>query len=305
MATRSVPFPAGTPCWVDLFTSDPERARAFYGAVLGWEFSEPVSEFGGYFSALSDGHVVAGMMRNDGSSGTPDVWSTYLATDDLQAATDRAVEAGAQVIAPPMPVGELGSMAVLVDPTGSAVGLWQSGAHTGFTLYNEPGGVTWSELHSRQFDDAKEFYARLAGWEYDVTSDTDEFRYVTATLGGEPVAGVMDSGSFLPPEVPPYWAVYFSVADVDGAVARAKAAGGTVLRDAEDTPFGRLADLLDPTGAPFRLHAALPQDTSAEDGDGGNGEDGQADEAGETGEGGEAGEGDPAPDQPGESDDNR
>ena len=29
--------PVGAPCWVDLFTSDPDATRAFYGELFGWK----------------------------------------------------------------------------------------------------------------------------------------------------------------------------------------------------------------------------------------------------------------------------
>jgi predicted enzyme related to lactoylglutathione lyase len=49
--------------------------------------------------------------------------------------------------------------------------------------------------------------------------------------------------------------VYFSVEDADVAAARVTELGGTVARPPEDTPFGRLADVIDPTGAMFKLHS--------------------------------------------------
>ena len=256
MSTRSTPFAPGTPCWVDLFTSDPERAREFYGAVLGWTFTDTGDEFGGYVLGRSDGEQVMGLMRNDGGSGTPDTWSTYLATEAIEDDVARAAAAGAQVIAPPMQVGALGSMAVLVDPAGAVFGLWQAGEHTGFTRYNEPGAVVWDENHSKSFGVSRDFYADLCRWEYEVTSDTPDFRYLTAKVGGAQVAGLMDSAAFLPAEVPSHWAVYFGVEDADEAETRVVEAGGTVLISAQDTPFGRIADVLDPTGVPFKLHSA-------------------------------------------------
>ena len=159
------------------------------------------------------------------------------------------------MVVPAMAVGDQGSMAVLVDPAGGAVGLWQSGRHTGFTKYDEPGSVVWDELQSKGFAAAKEFYADVFGWTYDVTSDTDEFRYLTAKVGDDQVAGLMDAAPFLPPEIPSHWAVYFNVADADEAVATAVAAGATVQMAPEDTPFGRMAQLSDPTGATFHLHS--------------------------------------------------
>jgi len=242
---------------VDLLSSDTDKAQQFYADVLGWTAEGSGAEFGGYVNFFSDGHRVAGMMRNDGESGTPDVWNTYLSTDNIEATVDLAVKEGGNVIAPPMVVGDLGSMAILSDPAGAVVGLWQPGQHTGFGKYNEPGSVAWDELHSKDFDASTSFYAEVFGWRLEPTSDTDDFRYYTGQLNGEPVAGMMDSKRFLPPEVPSMWTVYFSTTDVDSACERVTAGGGRVIRPPEDTPFGRIAELADPTGALFKLHSDI------------------------------------------------
>jgi predicted enzyme related to lactoylglutathione lyase len=256
MTTRTTPFAPGRPCWVDLFTSDPGRSAAFYSAVLGWEVTELGEELGGYTFARAGGEVVAGLMRNTGDSGSPDTWSTYLATADVEATVARATAAGATVLAPPMPLGTLGSTAVVVDPAGAVVGLWEAREHPGFTRYGEPGSVVWDEVHSKSFGASRDFYAAVFGWRYAVTGDSDDFRYLTAEVDGEEVAGIMDSARFLPDEVPSHWAVYFGVDDADAAERTAVEHGATVLMSAEDTPFGRIADLLDPTGAPFKLHCS-------------------------------------------------
>jgi len=60
----------------------------------------------------------------------------------------------------------------------------------------------------------------------------------------------------VPSGVPSHWLPYFSVANVDAAVARAGLSRGGVRRSPEDTPFGRIAVLADPFGAPFGLVSA-------------------------------------------------
>jgi predicted enzyme related to lactoylglutathione lyase len=67
---------AGTPCWIDLFSTDTDRATAFYGAILGWRAEPPQEGFGGYFTFTRDGKHVAGCMKNDGTQGMPDVWTS-------------------------------------------------------------------------------------------------------------------------------------------------------------------------------------------------------------------------------------
>jgi predicted enzyme related to lactoylglutathione lyase len=69
----------------------------------------------------------------------------------------------------------------------------------------------------------------------------------------EEYLGVMDASNFLPEGVPSYWAVYVQVDDVDATVARAVELGGAVVQQAEDTPYGRLATISDPTGAAIKL----------------------------------------------------
>jgi predicted enzyme related to lactoylglutathione lyase len=256
MPTRETPFAPGTPCWVDLMTSDLAASKAFYGALFGWSFIDTGEEFGGYVNVQSDGFGVAGMMANPADSGSPDAWSTYISTADIDATVAAATEAGARVLVPAMAVGDLGSMAVMLDPAGAAIGAWQPGVHTGFGKYNEPGSVTWNETHSKDFAATKEFYTKVFGWTLQSMGDSDEFRYSTFQVDGQDVGGMMDSHSFLPPEIPSHWAVYFSVEDTDEALAKVAELGGTVLRPAEDTPFGRIADVLDATGIAFKLHSA-------------------------------------------------
>ena len=256
MATRDTPFAAGTPCWVDLLSSDTEASTEFYQALFGWTSETAPPEFGGYVTFLSDGNRVAGMAPKTPEMGEhPDAWSTYISTADIDTSVKAAEAAGGTILAPPMAVGDLGSMALVQDPGGAAFGIWQPGTHTGFGKYNEAGSVGWDELHSRDFAAASPFYADVFGWTLNPMSDTDEFRYTTGQIDGEDVAGMMDSSSFLPEGVPSHWAVYFTVDDTDETLARVVELGGSVLRPAEDTPFGRLADAVDPTGAMFKLHS--------------------------------------------------
>jgi predicted enzyme related to lactoylglutathione lyase len=64
----------------------------------------------------------------------------------------------------------------------------------------------------------------------------------------------MDDSPY-PGNDPPHWAVYFQVEDTDAALEKIVELGGTIVRAAEDTPYGRLARAADPTGAEFRIVA--------------------------------------------------
>jgi uncharacterized protein len=244
--------PAGAPCWIDLFTTDPDASKSFYGELFGWTAEDAGPEYGNYINFSKDGVRVAGGMQNDGSGG-PDAWSVYLATDDAKATADLAQAEGGQIIVPPMDVGTLGTMLLLSDPGQAAIGAWQPQDFPGFGVWGEDGTPGWFELHTRNYDAAVRFYERVFGWDTHVMGDTDDFRYTTLGEGENQLAGIMDATISLPESVPAHWAVYFAVTDTDAIVDRAVGLGATVVSPAMDTPYGRLATLADPTGAGFRL----------------------------------------------------
>jgi predicted enzyme related to lactoylglutathione lyase len=251
--------PLGTPCWVDLLTSDPERSAEFYGRLFGWTVEDPGNDYGGYKNFQLKGERVAGCMRNGGETegsggGVPDLWSVYLAVADAEATVARVAEHGGQVMVPAMDVMTLGRMAVVVDPGGAVIGMWQPGEHRGFGYVMEPGAPDWFELHTRDYDASLDFYRAVFGWQTHTEGDSPEFRYSTVNVGDEQYAGVMDASSFLPEGVPAGWTVYFGTADCDHTLSEVVSLGGEVVMKAEDTPYGRLATAADPTGAVFRLH---------------------------------------------------
>lgn len=243
---------AGEPCWIELFTHDTEAAVEFYGGLFGWTATEPDEEHGGYRIFERDGVPVAGLMRNDGSMGGPDAWSVYLATDDASALVDRARTAGAEIVAGPMQVGDLGTMAVLVDPAGATVGAWQAQEFDGTGVLAQDGAPAWFETLSTDYPASVRFYGDVFGWALHTMSDTPEFRYSTLGVDEDARAGIMDAAEMLDGQ-PSKWQFYLQVADADATVEQVTAAGGSVVRPPEDTPYGRLAVVRDRGGVELCL----------------------------------------------------
>ena len=71
--------------------------------------------------------------------------------------------------------------------------------------------------------------------------------------GGEELLGVMDGAGMLPEGATSKWVTFFGADDVDKTLAVITDHGGSVVRAADDTPYGRLAAAADPTGALFTL----------------------------------------------------
>ncbi|MGH9191805.1 MAG: VOC family protein [Acidimicrobiales bacterium] len=252
MPTRE-PAPVGAPCWIELFTSDVDKGRAFYSELFGWTSDEPAEELGGYFTFYKDGVRVAGGMHNDGQSGTPDTWSVYLACEDAKATAEAAKANGGQVVADPMEVMDLGSMLVVSDPGGAVIGGWQPGTHQGFGVHGEPDTPSWFELHTRDHDASVDFYRKVFAWDAHVASDTPDLRYTTLGEGETALAGIMDASAFLPEGVPAHWSIYFGTADADATLAKVVELGGSIVEPATNTPYGRLATAADPSGIQFKL----------------------------------------------------
>jgi predicted enzyme related to lactoylglutathione lyase len=249
--------PVGSPCWADLWTSDVDASRKFYGELLGWEAQEPSPEFGGYFMFTRDGVPVAGGMGDMGDRPANNSWKVYLATEDIEKTVEDAAAAGAEVVFPPATVADLGVQSLIVDPTGAGVGLWPAGTFPGFTVLAERGTPSWFELLTRDHDAALEFYRSALGWDTRVMSDTDTFRYTVLRdpSGQGQLAGIMDAAGFLPEGVPAKWSIYWETDDVDVALAKARTLGGSAVREASDSPYGRIAVVADPTGAESTLHS--------------------------------------------------
>lgn len=251
MPTRDTAWPSGTPCWVDYNAPDIEAAKTFYTDVLGWDYTDVEPESGGYVTCLVQDREAAGMAPQQDPSMPPE-WTTYFATDDVDASCASVTDAGGSVMFPPMDVGPMGRMAIAADPQGNSFGLWQAGQQTGVRIFNEPGALVWNEAAVDDPEAARSFYAEVFGFRFDEVEGADG--YTTFATGDQPLGGLggHQSGS------PKGWTSCFSVASTDDAVAAVESGGGKVTTAAMDTPWGRFAVVEDPRGAAFSVMQELP-----------------------------------------------
>lgn len=247
----------GRPTWIDLFTSDADGAAAFYRALFGWNTVDQGEAFGHYSMIDKDGTFVGGLMgAQPGQPGGPTTWTVYLEVDDIADATARARAAGAQVMVEPMEVPDTGWMAVVIDPSGAAVGLWQATQFPGFELPLTAGTPVWFELMSTDFDAALPFYRDVLGWDISwmgPEGGEDGFRYVTNGRDEKAACGLCDAKGMIG-DSPSFWRIYFGVENCDAAAAKVTELGGTVTDGPTDSPFGRFATCADPQGATFQIN---------------------------------------------------
>lgn len=245
----------GSFSWVELATSDPPAAKAFYTALFGWTAVESPMGPGPeeiYTRLQLDGKDVAAlyrMMQEQAARGVPPNWLCYVTVASADEAARKAGELGGTVLAGPFDVEDYGRMAMLQDPEGAVFAVWQPKKHIGIQRVGEPGAPCWSELSTRDAAKAGKFYTGLFGWGL----KTSDPAYAEITRGGVPIGGILPMG----PEmqgVPPHWGVYFQVADCDAAATRATALGGKVCFGPQDVAnVGRFAAVQDPQGAAFSV----------------------------------------------------
>ncbi|GHH00616.1 VOC family protein [Comamonas sp. JC664] len=241
----------GTPVWMDLMTPDLEKARAFYGPLLGWSFDVGTKDTHFYTMCKVNGLNAAGMGQLPPGMDVPPAWTCYFGVEDIDAMAESVRKHGGQVGMGPMDVFDQGRLAICSDPTGAHFGLWQSLKHPGAQVEHEPGAMTWREVNTRDAAKALAFYAAVFGFESKKLEGMGDMQYWTLHKGKTAVGGVLQMDANWPAETPAHWMNYFAVADADVAVKQVTEMGGKVLQPPEDSPYGRLAVVEDPSGAPF------------------------------------------------------
>jgi uncharacterized protein len=246
MGTRTEHAP-GTFSWVDLTTSDSDAAKSFYGDLLGWEFEDGEVPGGGVYSLCQvDGDSVAGIAPS--TEGFPPHWNSYVTVTSADDASERARVLGGTVVEEPFDVMEAGRMAMIQDPTGATLCVWQPGRSIGATRVNDPGCLTWNELHSPEPGAALEFLTGLFGWGSQEMANDEGPAYTVVQVGDRSNGGVMAAQ----PGEPPHWIPYFTVENRDESADRAAELGGRSYVRIE-MPQGKIAFLSDPQGAPFGI----------------------------------------------------
>ena len=255
--TQYVP---GTFCWADVATTDQEGAKAFYGALFGWEIEDlPAGDGVSYSMAHIDGKPVAAISpqpEQQREAGVPPMWNSYVSVESADAAADRAKELGATVHAPPFDVMQAGRMAVVQDPQGAFLMVWEPRDMIGAQLVNGPGRLSWNELTTPDADPARSFYGDLFGWSFDPFegSPAPYFVIKNRDRGSGGIAEVDRPG------MPPVWIPYFGTDDIDSGISKVGDLGGSKMMGPADIGIAKIAFVTDPQGAAFALYAGQFED---------------------------------------------
>ena len=262
VSARTGPNPTGDFIWYELMTTDPDAAKAFYDAVVGWSFGEAAPEYNGYrMINTSDGGFAGGVLpitADMQQHGARPAWLGYLNVGDVDKTVASVEAAGGKAWMAPTDIPNVGRVALVTDPQAAPFYVMKPIPPAG--RENEPstvfsndkqGRCSWNELSSSDPIAARRFYGEQFGWVSDDVMDMGEHgedRFVDndgLRLGA--IAGSMHGQ-------PSHWRFYFRVPSIAQAKQTAEAKGGTIVMGPMEVPGGdHIIIGIDPQGAEFAL----------------------------------------------------
>jgi predicted enzyme related to lactoylglutathione lyase len=257
-ATTSATAILGRHVWSELMTTDVKYAQTFYDAVVGWTSSgSSNSQMEYYEFKRPDGVSIGGLMERPQGMNMPPFWSMYIAVPNFEEAIANVKRLGGGEMSGVIDVPSVGRMQMVKDPQGAAFYVIRL-QNPGNSTDQDPkiGDASWLELMTTDAGAAMKFYQALFGWEPGDAMDMGaDGKYQMFTHAGRTIGGMMKRPAQLA-QMPPFWGIYFRVPDIDQAVERIKANGGTIMNGPMEVPGGdKIVNALDPQGAGFSLHA--------------------------------------------------
>jgi uncharacterized protein len=240
-------------CWADLQTRDHEAARRFYTELMGWTAHEVSTAPDRLYTLLRlQGADVAALSQLEPGNPAPSHWLNYVAVESVDETAEKVKGLGGTLLGPPFDAADSGRLAIIGDPTGAWLAIWEARKMIGAGRLGDPGSLTWAELLTHDVEAAGAFYAGLFGWTRETMSmPTGE--YTVFNAGEQNVGGMMK----ITPEMgamSPRWMSYFAVASCEDTVERAKALGAEIHVPPTEIPgVGTFATLSDPQGGTLSI----------------------------------------------------
>lgn len=238
--------------WHEQVSPDPKQAEAFYTGLFGWG-TEALQPGEVDYTMISARGQMHGGFSKAMEGAPPPHWLSHVQVENLEPTIERAKSAGGKLAAGPFEMSEVGRIAILTDPQGAFISIYEPGADASAS---GEGVFVWDELTTTDVDAAQAFYEAVFGWTTtEMGPEYGGYRIFNRDDTG--IAGLMTA----PHEsIPPHWQPYVAVDDPDGTAAKATELGGSVLMEPMDVPeVGRIAVLKDDQGATFGIIKPTPQ----------------------------------------------
>ena len=220
----------------ELRTTDPDRAREFYTAVLGlavWESSLRVTF----------------LPERARAAGAPPHWLGHIGVPDVEAAVVAIEARGGTRLGPTLHDASGSARAALRDPFGAVLAVSAEPASL------KAGAVAWHLHTSLDERQAWNGYSTWFGWTpldtVDLGPVEGRHQVFSWSESGVPTGSMADLAR--QPGIHPQWLFFFAVPDLDTAVTRVAALGGTVLATTRTGRGDLVVPCDDPHGGAFGL----------------------------------------------------
>lgn len=239
-------IPTGRFVWFEYVSQDARKAQGFFGELFGWSTKAvPLPEGSYTMIAASDGNTIGGYAP--GPAGQKEAgWLPYLQVQSVADISEKLKKAGGSVMKPAFKVGDIATMAVVMDPQGAGFALWQP------VKAEEPpaaaaGHFCWNELASKDPAASVKFYTQIGGFTTKSMDMGPGGTYHLLESDGKSRAGVMAQQM---PNQPHTWLPYVQVANADQTADKAKRLGATIVVPPTQIPnVGRFSIFVDAQGA--------------------------------------------------------
>jgi predicted enzyme related to lactoylglutathione lyase len=251
----------GDLCWAARITTDRTGAARLVRDLFGWDFLDvPLDDERWLRIALCEGEPVGSihMLADQPPAAVLGPrWDAYVLVADLDRAIEAARRTGGSLLLPPAPVSGdegvvLGTSAIVRDPTGVAVGLWEAGTVGEVAPTAAAGTLEWATWFSEDPEGSARFAEAVLGWSF--AQVMEDPPYWIAHTGRRRCAGMLPAATIGRSGLVPS----FAVADVPAAVQLVGAAGGTPLLGPEEIASGTVAVLAEWDGALVAILRAAP-----------------------------------------------
>jgi predicted enzyme related to lactoylglutathione lyase len=261
-ANENQPNPKGDFIWYELMTPDPDLAKAFYDAVVGWDIEpQPAGEMDYRMIRRSDGGNAGGVLRitdEMAQRGARPIWLGYVYVDDVDAAVASIEKAGGAVLMPKSEAAGVGPIAMVKDPQGAPFYVMKptpptDKPDTKSDVFSETAQqrVGWNELSTSDPVAARRFYGDQFGWDSNDYMDMGEMgEYRFLDHHGQRIGALCGTM----PGQQPKWRYYIRVPSISSAKQTVEDKGGTVAMGPHQVPTGDWILIgSDPQGAEFAL----------------------------------------------------
>ena len=110
---------------VELNTTDVAKAKTFYGQLFDWKMEDVPMGPGYDYTTISPGEGTGGGITNKAPGADPSAWIAYVLVDDVAATVKKAKSLGASIKKDTTEIPDIGTFAIITDPTGAALAFWK------------------------------------------------------------------------------------------------------------------------------------------------------------------------------------